>query len=342
MASFFESLRTALGRYAVGVHEAGTAATEARIKSAERRVGFALPASYRDFLLSWNGVALFHEAQTLFPLEELRKVEPGNGPGPGHEARLVVGETPEGSLWLDPAGRIFLVDEAQPDPLLMANDVAAWLDATLSREALLVDREGEFRDVFSDDEEAVLQPEVRRKRARLGMKLDPGSALYPLELAELLCEEGETAEAQELLGRATELDPKAGPAWELLAALRRQDGDAAGAIEASLRAAASTWDPFLRASRLLDAAELDPDRARQHAQAARAVDPDHGEQLLTQARRLLGEGAIDEARRLVDRLRLLCSAPGESERPDEGAAEVQAGLLRLERDLRSRDALRVI
>lgn len=338
MASFFESLRTALGRYAAGVHEASPATNEAAIKSAERRAGLVLPASYRDFLLSWNGVALFHEAQTLFPLEELRRAETPSERGP----LLVVGETPEGSLWLDPAGRIFLVDEAQPDPLLMAKDAAAWLDATLSREALLVDREGEFRDVFSDDEEAVLQPEIRRKRARLGMKLDPGSALYPLELAELLCEEGETAEAQELLGRVTELDPLAGPAWELLAALRRQDGDLAGAQEASLRAAALTWDPFLRASRLLDAAEVGPARAQQHAQAARAADPDHGEQLLTQARRLLGEGSIEEARRLVDRLRLLCSAPGEGERPDEGAAEVQAGLVRLERDLRSRDALRVI
>lgn len=338
MASFFESLRTALGRYSVGVHEAAAAATEARIKSAERLIGQALPASYRDFLRSWNGVALFHEAHTLFPIEELRVAEAAPARGP----LFVVGETPEGSLWLDPAGRIFLVDEAQPDPLLMAKDVAAWLDATLAREALLVDREGEFRDVFSDDEEAVLQPEIRRKRARLGMKLDPGSALYPLELAELLCEEGETAEAQELLGRATELDPQAGPAWELLAALRRQDGDAAGAEEASLRAASATWDPFLRASRLLDAAEVSSARAREHAQAARAADPDHGEQLLTQARRLLGEGSIDEARRLVDRLRLYCSAPGAGEHPDEGAAEVQAGLQRLERDLRSRDALRVI
>ena len=341
MASFFESLRTALGRYSVGVHEAAAATTEAALKSAERRVGLSLPASYRDFLLSWNGVALFHEAQTLFPLEELRRAETPKERG----QLLVVGETPEGSLWLDPAGRIFLVDEAQPDPLLTAKDVAAWLDATLAREALLVDREGEFRDVFSDDEEAVLQPEIRRKRARLGMKLDPGSALYALELAELFCEEGETAEAKELLGRVTELDPLAGPAWELLAALRRQDGDpaeAAQAEEASLRAAASTWDPFLRASRLLDAAEVGPARAQEHAQAAGVADPDHGEQLLTQARRLLGEGSIEEARRLVDRLRLLCSASVEGERPDEGAAEVQAGLVRLERDLRSRDALRVI
>ncbi|MFO0577145.1 MAG: SMI1/KNR4 family protein [Polyangia bacterium] len=336
--AFFESLRTALGRYATGVHEAAAPASEETLARAERRLERRLPAAYRDFLLSWNGVALFHEAYTLLPIDE---VEAGRGPF------LIIGETPEGGLWLDGDGAIYLVDEAAPDPLLAGTGLGRFLDALLAREALVLDRDGEFRDVFTDDEEAVLLPEVRRKRARLGQKHDPGATLYALEQAELLCEEGEDPEARQLLEQATgPLGAHAlggGPAWELLAALRRQQGDTAGAEAAALKAADATWDPFLRASRLLDAAEAAAARAQAgggdgaaaaHAQAAWRADDEHAERLLTEAKRLLGEGAVDEARRLVERLRLLCRA--EQDRPE------QAGLERLERELRTRDALRLV
>lgn len=341
--AFFESLRTALGRYATGVHEAAAPASEESLARAERRLGRRLPAGYRDFLQSWNGAALFHEAYTLHPIDE---VEPGPGPF------LIIGETPEGGLWLDGDGAIFLVDEGSPDPLLAGTELGRFLDALLAREALVLDRDGEFRDVFTDDDEAVLLPEVRRKRARLGQKHDPDATLYSLEQAELLCEEGEDDEARQLLEQVTarlgERETGGGPAWELLSALRHQQGDLAGAEAAALKAAAATWDPFLRASRLLDAAEAAAARpegaqapgatatATAHAQAAWRADDEHAERLLTEARHLLTDGAVDEARRLVDRLRLLCRATAESDRPE------LAGLERLERDLRTRDALRLV
>jgi tetratricopeptide (TPR) repeat protein len=323
---FFESLRTALSRYAAFVHTANLPASPAQLAAASARLPWPLPSSYADFLGSWNGVTLFHEALSLCPVDEVQAVGPG-------DRFLRVGESPDGELWLDPRGRLRSIDEVAPDPMVSGSDIEHWLDATLAREALLFDREGEFRDVFEEDGEALSAP-VRRKRALAGARHDPEAALYPYEQAEILCEEADLDGARQLLQQAVTIDPEAGPAWELLGGVLQKLGQTAAAEHAALQAAAATWDPYLRAARLLDAAELVPERAATHAAAAALADPGHADQLLTQAREQLAhEGDHQEAQRLVQRAQLLIT---------HGKGESPAELAQLLRELRTRSALRVL
>ena len=124
------------------------------------------------FLRSFNGATLFHEAQVLFAAEEIQRV-PDSPP----DRRLWhVGETADGALWLDGEGRILLADEGAPDPIVAGSRIEAFIDATLAREALVVDRDGEFREVFTEDE---LSLSVRKKRARQGCVWIPARPPVP-------------------------------------------------------------------------------------------------------------------------------------------------------------------
>ena len=354
--SFFEGLRTALGRYAAGVHQANKPATPAELRRASERLGRELPQDYADFLKSWNGVSLFHDCVCLSAAHELHGddhlVVPGGPPA------LRIGETPQGALWLCGAGEIRSFDEAAPDPIVVGSALEPFLKATLAREALLLDRDGEYRDVFDEDGEGLSLP-VRRKRAALGRKHDPKAALYLFEEAELCLEGGEgagedgggedagddtaspVAQARALLEQACALDPHAGPAHELLSALHRnarQPGWQEHAAREALAAAAATWDPFLRASRLLDAAQLTPRESErpQHVRAAWAADPGHAQALLGEARERLQEGDLEEAEQLVARISLLLSDAPTPAEPD------LAQLGEVKKALRTRSALRVV
>jgi tetratricopeptide (TPR) repeat protein len=324
---FYESLRTALSRYAAFVHTVEQPASPAELLAASERLLRPLPESYLDFLRSFNGVMLFHEALVLHPIAAVRPAGPA-------DRFLYVGDTGEGALWLDRDGKLRLVDEEEPDPIVCGSEVERWLEATLAREALVIDREGEFREVFEEDSES-LTLAVRRKRAALGVKRDPGAALYLLEQAELLFEDDDIDGARLLLQKAVALDPEAGPAWELLTTLLQKLGQLPAAEHAALQAAAATWDPFLRASRLLDAAQLMPEQQSKHAAAAAAADPEHAQRLFTQAQELIEEGGHEEAQRLVHRLQLLVA---HSQAAPQSAAE----LARLLRELRTRGALRLV
>ena len=326
---FYESLRTALARSAAFVHTASPPASPAALAAAERRLGRPLPGDYADFLRSFDGVALFHESQVLHPLAAVEPVGP-------EQRFLHIGDTADGALWLDAAGRLRLVDAAAPDPIVCGSQIERWLDATLQRESLVLDREGEFRDVFDEDGEA-LRPEVRRKRALVGSRRDADAPIYLLEQAELLCEESDLDGARVLLQKAVALDGEAGPAWELLTALLQKLGQRPAAEHAALQAAAATWDPFLRASRLLDAALLSVEHAAKHAAAAATADPEHAQRLCEQAQELLAEGGrhYDEAQRLAERLQLLLAH-------DPAGSPASDQLLQVQRELRTRGALRVL
>jgi len=321
---FFEPVRLALSHHPVGVHDLGPSASESELAAVEQRISL-LPSDYREFLTTWNGGSLFHESVVLLPVDQVRRVDGKS---------LLIGECSDGLLWLDSQGRVLVVDEDAPDPLIAGTSFATWIDVVVGREALLLDRDGEFRDVF-DEEDGVLRVEVRRKRAMLGRKRDRGASLYPLELAELALEEGDDQKAQMLLSEAVQSDPHAGPAWELLAALYRQAGDSQQAHDACLRAAAATPSGTLRAMRLLEAAELSPLHAAALVESAVAAAPEMGARLLEQVRERLTDHDTDEAKRLLSKLRLIAS---HQRLPLSTEAEVE----RVERDLRSRDALRVL
>lgn len=329
---FFDSLRAALSRYSNYVHTVGKQASPAQLTKAAERLGFPLPPAHLDFLQSWNGATLFHEAFELFAADKLQRT------GPTHEY-IYIGDSPDGALWEKADGRVYLVDAESPDPILCGSDLEHYVTVLVAREALVMDREGEFRDVFS--EEGELNESVRLKRALAGQKHDPKAALYWFEHAELLCEEGDPTEACALLKKAVGLDGQAGPAWELLSALLKQDGQPEGAEHAAVQGALATWDPFVRASRYLDAAQLMPTRATEHAQAANAADPDHAKQLVEEAKQLLAEGHVDEAERLATRLRLFLSPRSEASASHD-SKPATSELQDLERELRTRHALRVM
>lgn len=239
--AFFESLRAKVGRYAIGVHHLPAPADKCALAAAEQRLGAKLPESLRDFLLSFDGILLFHESHRLFSASELGRRE-------ATPRYLHVGETPDGALYmpLEGEGCIYLVDEEAPDPILCGSRTESWLDATLAREGLLVDREGEFREVFTS--EGLSKP-VQRKRTELGLRHDPKAALYLLERAEQFAEEGEIRAAILALQQAVTLDPQAGPAWELLATLYLDSDETEAGQHAALQAAQATWHPPLAEAR---------------------------------------------------------------------------------------------
>ncbi len=331
--AFHDPLRQALHNYPIGVHSPGAPASAADLSVPAQRLGAPLPQDYADFLRSWNGVSLFQDLILVFSTSDPDLTSPAPG-------RLRIGQTPDGALWMDAAGVVRLVDEAGPDPLVSGTTLSRWFAATLAREALLLDRQGEFREVF-DEEGALLGP-VRKRRVQAGRKHDPGASLYLVEEAEMLLEGHQFPQAQALLLQAVEVDPGAGAALELLAALYRDAGKQAEAETASLRAAAASVAPALRGSRLLDAAQAGPpERAAKHAAAAWAADPGHALLLINQAQELLSEGDRDEAAHLQERLLLLLShVPAGEPAADIGHLREQAG--ELERDLRTREALRVV
>ncbi|MBL8635739.1 MAG: hypothetical protein JNM40_21110 [Myxococcales bacterium] len=323
--SFFESVRLALARHPVGVHCLAPSAAASELASAEQRVGTFPSDDYREFLSTWNGGAMFHESLTLLPASSLSRLSP---------ERIQIGECSDGQIFLDGQGRVRVMDEEEPDPLTAGSDFSTWIDVVMAREALLIDRDGEFRDVF-DEEDGVLKTEVRRKRAQLGRKRDRGASLYPLELAELALEDGDDEQALQLLSEAVEHDPQAGPAWELLAALYRQSEELELAHDAYLRAASATPSETLRAMRLLEAAQLQPLHAQALVEAATMADPGLPERLLTQAREHLTKHDVEEAKQLQAKLQLLAT---HQRLPSDVTPEVE----RIEKDLRSRDALRVL
>ena len=131
--------------------------------------------------------------------------------------------------------------------MLAGQHFADWIDVVMAREALLLDRDGEFRDVF-EEEDGCCEPKCDAS----GPKSDANAIRkrrFLLELAELALEDGDDGKARELLEGAVSSGGPAGPAWELLAALQRQAGDELAAHESYLRAAQSALSNPLRAMR---------------------------------------------------------------------------------------------
>jgi len=334
--AFFEALRAAAGRYAAFVHFLGAPATLTSLDALTKRAAWPLPTEYLDFLRSFDGVTLFLEAQSLFSCDS---VQPVDGTPEGR-SYLHIGDCADGALWLDASGRISLVDASAPDPIVVGSHIEAFIDATLAREALIVDRQGEFRDVFVGDDE--LELSVRKKRAACGKREDPGAALPWFEQAEIAYEEGDVDAALAALKQAVILDPLAGPAWGLLAALYQAAGQPAGAEHAALQAAAATWHGPLRASRLLLAARACPSRAAEHARAAWQADDQLAERLLVEAQDALDAAELTEARHVTEQLQLLLSAEAGLSDNAERLAQAQQKLVTLEKQVRTRSALHVV
>jgi hypothetical protein len=278
---FWEKLRTELGRYAEGVHEVGPPNPKAKGPLAELHKSF-------------DGVRLFTDSYVIFPAAEVRRE------GDFFE----IGEALGAPLYSDGSGRIFELDDAG-DRILTGADVAHFIDAILAREKFVVDREGEFKDVFVEGGE--LNDDIRKKRVKAGLKVDPGSAAWQLEAAELAFEEGHEDEARRALASAVALDPEAGAAWVLMAGLEERAQKIEDAALAYERSAKSSRNPARRAERFAEAARLSVVHRERLAKESRAADLAAGARWLEDAKRRFEEGDPDGALRLAQ----LAEAVGE-------------------------------
>lgn len=297
MPAFFDRFRQELAKYDAGVHDVGEPVDEAKLKD--------LPLQLADFYRSWNGARLF--ADTIV-------VAPFGSP--------TLGEWPEGTLELDSDGRVR--SRHEEGAIVVGSTLEKFLAAVMAREGLLVERDGEFKDVFDEDD---VEPRVRDKQTRAALKIDPDAAAWHLEAAERAFDEGDDAAAEAALARAVALDEEAADAWALFGALQRRSGRLSAAAASFARAAVATAPSAaaVRAERAAEAARAakeagDEAGRAEHAEAARAADAGAVARWLDEARALAGEGDADGA---LNRATLAAAVA-----PDEAAPVVRDARLR--------------
>jgi tetratricopeptide (TPR) repeat protein len=278
---FWEKLRGEIQRYAEGVHELGPPAPVDRDLP-------PLPEALAELYRSFDGLRLFTDSFVIVPASAV--VASGD--------RFGIGEALGAPLEIDAAGRLFERDDAG-DSVLVGSTLGRWLDATLAREKLVVDREGEYKEVFADGAE--LAAEVRKKRARAALKADPAAAAWHLEAAELAFEDGREDEARSELVRAVELDGRAGAAWVLLGGLYERAQKWEPAADAYARAAESSQDGGRRAERFAEAARMTrrPELRAKFSAASRGADEGAAARWRAEAERRLQEDP-DGALRLAE------------------------------------------
>jgi hypothetical protein len=290
-ARFLDRLRDALGHYVEGVHLLGDAASKDAIAARARALGCVLPSSFVEVYGYADGIDLFGDVVRIVRLDAL--AVDGDW--------LRCGEAEGNALLCARDGAIFEEDE-DGDRLCVAADLESALLVYLAREGLIVDHEGEYREVFGTD--GAITDAVQRKRNEAARKRAPGAARWIVEQAELKLElDGDEAGAEALLAEARALDPQAAAPRELhglLLAARGANAEAALALAqaAEHSGAARRAD---RASVAAGAAEAQGDegaRAR-WAAAAVAAEPGITTRLCAEAEAAIANGRLDDADRLL-------------------------------------------
>ncbi len=301
----FEILRAALASAPAGLLRVGPPASAAALSEAEARLGRPLPAAYAAFLRSFNGAHLFHEAMVLCGVgldADHRLVEANLGPvaAPRRPEDVIFAETTGGDRWVLHAAerasepRVFRLLAGSDERWLAGATFPRWLDATLARESILYDAEGEFfAEAFEPGGEE-LTPAFARRRAERALKKDPDSSESHHDLGVAWRRLGRLALARDAFAQATTLDPEnPWPPFDLgrvLLALRRPAEAAAAFAKSAGAGAGPEGGRFLAwAARAAREAGLG-DQARSFEQ--RALDLDPG---LPQALRRAALAAAEEA-----------------------------------------------
>jgi len=287
-------LREALGRFSDGVHDLGAPASEGAILSAGARLGGALPASVSEVYRFADGMWLFDDVVRLRPLAEL-EASPRGG-----ERWLHIGTVDGAELYSDPLGAIFEEDD-DGDRVCAAQDLEEALLAQTAREALLIDPDGEWREVFEPDGE--LTTAVRKKRNEVARRRAL-SARWLVEGAELALEiDGDEDAAIALLDEAIAADRAAAAPCELSGLLLMSRGKLVEGA-AALTAAADRSGLRRRADRAAVAAEAamragDAATQTRMATMARGADPQIVPRMSAEAENALDGGRLEDADRLT-------------------------------------------
>jgi tetratricopeptide (TPR) repeat protein len=280
-----ERLRAALDRYADGVHTLGEPAT-----ALDADLPPALAEVYRVF----DGADLFHEALILYPASGWTR----------DGERLRVGEMGGDALWVDVAtGAVWRLEEDTGEWLAEGTRFDRWLWGWIEAEAVLYDRDGEFRAGVIDPRGDLSSGTAIEHERRL-LRRDRSAASPRWRLARALARAGNVEAARRELEEVVEQHPGFGWAWYDLARLSEALGELGGAREEALAAAEA--DPHYEhagfflgwAARLAVLAGDEAARA-ELAERAQRADQALAKRQLDGARASLEAGEVEAARELV-------------------------------------------
>lgn len=241
---FFDRFREALSRLPDGLVRTGPPATAAALSATESTLG-PLPAVFRSFLQSFDGVDLFHEAVLIAGVSQAApQTLTALNQGPG--AELVFAETPDADRFaLRADGAVVRLrtgdDESAPERWLAGSGFERWLEALVAHERVLYGPDGEWApDAFEPDGAEIL-PLVALRQAERALKLDPGSAELHHERAVALRRLDRQADSRQAFEKAAALDPENVWTWFDLGR---------AALAAGVSTAGQALDAFERAARL--------------------------------------------------------------------------------------------
>jgi tetratricopeptide (TPR) repeat protein len=288
MASFFERFRAELARYAHGVHNLAPPAPARELDG--------LPEPLASFYRSWNGGDLFVDALTIRAASACSR----------EDGLLVFADSALGDRFaLDEEGRVHRIEEDTGEALIEGTSFERWLDAAVTADGVLYDREGEFKEGLFEDDGEEMAPAIVEKRERKALKIDPDAPAPAWRLARALDKLGRPGQAIEQLQHLVDRWPTFAWAWFDLGKLLRAEGRPPDAERAFARAAEA--DPsyehagWFAAHAARSAASRGDDAARAN-HAARALDlaPDLAAAQKEAARRALAEGLPAAAREAAE------------------------------------------
>lgn len=311
---FFDKFREAWARLPAGLIRVCAPASANAVAAAEIACGRSLPEALRSFLLSFDGVDLFHGSITIAGVgpDADPRIGDLNGPDETHPGDLVFAEAGPGDRFaLDATGRVWRLRAGSEERALAGSSFERWLNAVVAREQILYDADGEFKaEAFQPDGEEVT-PKTARQQAERALRQDPGSAEAQHELGTALRRLGRNQEAIAAFTAATQLDPENPWPWFDLGRAHLSDGGDAMASLAAFRhaaeresglAAARLFAWAARAAALAGAAGAEAlVLARQDARAHDAAIEEDLRRALDAA---AGDGpeALEEARALLEGL----------------------------------------
>jgi hypothetical protein len=218
-ALFFDNLRTDESRLPAGLLRLGSPATPEALEATERRLGRPLPHAYAEFLRSFDGADLFHEALVVFGTDKVALADRVAGDASplagGHHDELIIAEVASGDLYTleleapetHDAPRVFRIGADADERWLAGSSFPNWMAAIIAHDALLYDAEGEFlADAFEPEGEE-LTPTFALRQAERALRKDPDSAIYHHERGVALRRAGKLDSARESFGAAAAIDP---------------------------------------------------------------------------------------------------------------------------------------
>jgi len=257
-AGFFDRFRSVVARLPAGLIRVRPPAAPEAIARAEAALGRPLPAEYASFLRSFDGADLFHESVVIFG------VGVGVGVGVGGDAprvldpvarerpdELTFAEALSGDRFaLDARGRVLRYDPGADERALAGSSFVRWLDATVAREQILFDRDGEYAPDVFDPSGHEITPTIALRQTERALKVDPGAADQEHARGLALARLGRRDAALAAFQAATALDGDNPWPWFDLGRTALALGRAAAALPAFRRAAAAVSEPA-SAARLL-------------------------------------------------------------------------------------------